>query len=175
MTLFTRADGQRWKKNVATITIDAQLSKNRFASGFRVSLIRSGCKGVTRERQRVVAIAGYRMEKGAVPGRIAPAGCEITPLILAASFVSTPFPFPAETTTFCIYRLPRQYLTAARRSTAIARRCRNENFSGRLVLMNRSRNFFSKGYIVPLDLTVSQSFAMWLRSKKCYGSQQSKT
>lgn len=31
-----------------------------------------------------------------------------------------PVPFPAETTTFYIYRLPRQYLTASRRSIAIA-------------------------------------------------------
>lgn len=91
------------------------------------------------------------MEKEAAPGRIAPAGCEITLLIPAASFVSTPF--PAETATFCIYRLPRQYLTGARRSTRLRGDVEMRIFRAafRHVLMDRSRKSSLKESIAGVD------------------------
>lgn len=91
------------------------------------------------------------MEKGAAPGRIAPAGCEITLLIPAASFVSTPF--PAETAIFCIYRLPRQYLTGARRSTRLRGDVEMRIFRAafRHVLMDRSRKSSLKESIAGVD------------------------
>lgn len=60
-----------------------------------------------------------------------------------------PVPFPAETATFCIHRLPRQYLTGARRSTRLRGDVEMRIFRAafRHVLMDRSRKFSSKGSI----------------------------
>lgn len=60
-----------------------------------------------------------------------------------------PVPFPAETATFCIYRLPRQYLTGGRRSTRLRGDVEMRIFRAafRHVLMDRSRKFSSKGSI----------------------------
>lgn len=64
-----------------------------------------------------------------------------------------PVPFPAETTTFYIYRLPRQYLTAARRSTRLRGDVEMRIFRAafRHVLMDHPRMFSSKGSIAGLD------------------------
>jgi len=77
--------------------------ERRRGGGSMLRLSETDARGL----QRVAIIRGvgrwHRLEKEAAPGRIAPAGYEITLLIPAASFVSTPIPFPAETTTFYIY------------------------------------------------------------------------
>lgn len=63
-----------------------------------------------------------------------------------------PVPFPAETATFC-NRLPRQYLTGARRSTRLRGDVEMRIFRAafRRVLIDRSRKSFSKGSIAGLD------------------------
>lgn len=88
------------RQEIATITIGELLSKNRSrfgGSAFLLSRADAGGAGVRRGPpgggDSGAGGTGWRKE-GAAPGRIAPAGCEITLLIPAASFVSTPFRFP---------------------------------------------------------------------------------
>ena len=103
--------------------------RRRRGGGSMLRLSETNARGL----QRVAIVRGegqwHRIEKEAALGRIAPAGYEITLLIPAASFVSTPFRFPRKP---LLFTSTSSIFNGRSSINAIARRCRNENFSGRL-------------------------------------------
>lgn len=131
---------------------------------FRASL-RNGCKrtakGVAREeggdsRKKPVVQDGERGGSGTNSSRRMRDNVAHPRSLICIH----PVPFPAETTIFCIYRLPRQYLTGARRSTRLRGDVEMRIFRAafRLVLMDRSRKSSSKESIFFAPVWIVREF-----------------